>query len=112
MRLFDLLRLRRKTPEPEKSDAGPLDEVLNLIRIREEDGMAELQRDKLTKCHSIKVPECTWRRLQALSDRNPAKLRELNDQLLIVIAKFLHDAEFDPARYLVENYDTRNGYAR
>jgi hypothetical protein len=110
---MNLLRfLKRNTPPPEQSDASPLDEIFELIKIREEDGMAELMRDKLTKCHSIKVPECTWKRLQALSDRNPAKLRELNDQLLIVIAKFLHDAEFDPARYLVENYDTRNGYAR
>jgi hypothetical protein len=108
--MFKFLR-SKKHPFPAESDAGPIDELIALVKIGE-DGMAELMRDKLTKCHSIKVPECTWRRLQALSDRNPAKLRELNDQLLIVIAKFLHDAEFDPARYLVENYDTRNGYAR
>lgn len=110
MRLLNLLRIR-KTPSPDESDAGSMNEIFDLIRIGE-DGMAELMRDKLTKCHSVKVPECTHRRLAALGERNPAKIRELNDQLLIVIAKFLHDAEFDPSRYLVESYDTRNGFAR
>jgi hypothetical protein len=36
----------------------------------------------------------------------------MNEQILVVMAKFLHDAAFDPGRYLIEDYDTRNGCAR
>lgn len=99
---------KRNTPPPEKSAAGPIDELAALVTIGE-DGMAEIIRDKLTKAHTVRVPECTWNRLRELSD---LQVKDLNDQLLIVIAKFLHNASFDPSRYLSENYNSRNGCAR
>lgn len=105
--MFNFLRIK-KTPEPEKSEAGPIDELAELVTITE-DGMAEIQADKLTELYSLRIPECTSRRIKRLSK---VQCKSMNEGLLIGIAKFLHDAEFDPNRYLSDDYDTRNGGAR
>jgi hypothetical protein len=105
---MNVLRLIRKSPSPAESENGPMDELFDLIRIRE-DGMAELIADKLTEQYTLRIPECTDKRLRRLS--GPQK-KALNEQILIVIAKYLHDADFDPSRYLSDEYDTRNGCAR
>lgn len=105
--MWNFLR-NKKTPPPAESDVGPIDELAALVTIRE-DGMAELQADKLTELYTVRIPECTDKRLRRLS---PHQKKSLNEQILIVIAKCLHDFSFDPNRYLSDEYDTRNGGAR
>lgn len=105
--MLNFLR-RRKKPDPAISEAGPIDELAALVTFRE-DGMAELQADKLTELYSLRIPECTARRIKRLSK---VQCKTMNEGLLIGIAKFLHDAEFDPNRYLSDDYDTRCNGAR
>lgn len=105
--MLNFLRKRKATP-PAESEAGPIDELAALVTIGE-DGMAAIQADKLTKLYTVRIPECTDKRLGKLS---PAQKKSLHEQILIVIAKCLHDFAFDPNRYLSDDYDTRNGCAR
>lgn len=100
----------KKQPEPAKSefDAGPIDELAEFIKIRE-DGMAELMVDKLTAKYTICIPDCTLDRIGRLTEPQKSVLRE---HILISIAKCLHEFSFDPSRYLSTGYDTRNGFAR
>lgn len=106
---MNLLRfLKRNIPAPEKSDVGPIDELAELVTIRE-DGMAEIQVGKLNAKYTICLPDCTLLRINRLT--NPQK-SVLRDQILISIARCLHEFTFDPNRYLSDGYDTRNGLAR
>jgi hypothetical protein len=107
---MNLLRLRRHhTPEPEKSETDPMAELIDCFEIDLEGQMAELKIDKLTAEYSQRIPEITADRIGRLTD--PQK-KELKVQILVAIAKYLHEASFDPSRYLSEDYNTRNGAAR
>lgn len=53
--------------------------------------------DKRTETYSLRVPEITKTKIDRLS---PVWKSELNDKLLLTIAKVLHDSEFDPKIYL------------
>lgn len=74
-----------------------------------EGGMPELNMDKLTEVYALRIPDVTLKRIGGLSS---AQKKQMNEQILIAIARFLHESSFDPVRYLVEDYDTRNGHAR
>jgi hypothetical protein len=98
-------------PEPENSEpeTDPLSDLIDCFEIDLEGQMAELKIDKLTAEYSQRIPEITADRIGRLTD--PQK-KELKVQILVAIAKYLHEASFDPSRYLSEDYNTRNGCAR
>lgn len=105
---FNFLRSRKHhTPEPAKSDTDPLAELLSCFKT--EGGMPELNMDKLTEVYALRIPDVTLKRIGGLSS---AQKKQMNEQNLIAIARYLHESSFDPVRYLVEDYDTRNGAAR
>lgn len=71
--------------------------------------MAEFVTDKLTEEYTLRIPECTKRRVDRMSK---LQRKSMNEQILVIIARFLHEAAFEPGRYLLEDYDARNGGAR
>jgi hypothetical protein len=91
---------------PDRSE-DPLVELAACMFL--EAGMPELQVDKLVEEYTLRIPEVTKRRLDRLT--KPQR-KQMNELLLVSMAKFLHEANFDPSRYLAEEYDTRNGESR
>ena len=64
------------------------------------DGMREItmdQIDKLTESYTFRIPEVTKAKTDRLSSTWKKKL---NENLLMTIARLLHEAEFDPSKYL------------
>jgi len=60
-----------------------------------------LETDKLTEEFTLRIPAVT----KIGIDRLPKHLkRRLNERILITMAQVLHEAAFDPRRYLVEEY--------
>ena len=60
-----------------------------------------LETDKLTDEFTLRIPAVT----KIGIDRLPKHFkRRLNERLLITMAQVLHEAAFDPRRYLVEEY--------
>lgn len=53
--------------------------------------------DKLTETYSVRIPEILSEHLKQLS---PAMKKRLNEDLLLVMAKHVHEASFDPGIYL------------
>ena len=104
---MNLLRLFKNTPAPEQFWSDPLADLFDCIIM--EDGMPQFSADKLVEEYTLRIPECTKRRVDRLSK---LQRKSMNEQILVVMAKFLHDAAFDPGRYLIEDYDTRNCCAR
>jgi hypothetical protein len=60
-----------------------------------------LETDKLTEEFTLRIPAIT----KIGIDKLPKHFkRRLNERTLITIAQSLHEAAFDPRRYLVEEY--------
>jgi len=60
-----------------------------------------LETDKLTEEFTLRIPSVT----KIGIDRLPKHFkRRLNERLLITMAQVLHEAAFDPRRYLVTEY--------
>lgn len=60
-----------------------------------------LETDKLTDEFTFRIPSVT----KIGIDRLPKHFkRRLNERLLITMAQVLHEAAFDPRRYLVTEY--------
>jgi len=59
--------------------------------------LIRLDTDKLTAEFSLRIPEITKADIDRLS--KSAK-RELNDRILVTMARAIHDARFDPQHYL------------
>lgn len=76
--------------------------------MTEEQG-CRLVTDKLTEEYCLKIPETTKVKLEKLTK---SQKKFLNERLLVAIARVLHEAEFDPIRYLVEDYDGQKQNAR
>ena len=55
------------------------------------------QIDKLTESYTFRIPEITKVKTDRLS---AAWKKKLNEALLLTTAKILHEAEFDPSKYL------------
>ena len=53
--------------------------------------------DKRTADFSLRIPEITKLRLDQLS---PAMKRALNDRILILMDRTIHEAEYIPGKYL------------
>lgn len=53
--------------------------------------------DKLTETYSVRIPEILSEHLKALP---PPLKKKLNEELLVVMAKHVHEARFDPGIYL------------
>ena len=64
-----------------------------------EENMLSIETDKLTESFALRIPECTKRKLDKLSQKNK---KSLNEALLITIARTLHEADFEPGKYLKE----------
>jgi hypothetical protein len=58
---------------------------------------SDLQTGKLTAMFPIRVPEITKAKLDKL---NVSFKRKLNEEILITMARILHESEFDPSVYL------------
>jgi hypothetical protein len=71
--------------------------------------VARLVTDKLTEEFTLKIPEVTKQRLDKLTK---SQKKFLNERLLVAIARVLHEAEFDPIRYLVDDYTGQDRSAR
>ena len=61
------------------------------------DGLMGIDIDKCTESFSVKIPEILKHGLDKLSSPQKAKLKE---ELLLIMAKHIHDSVFDPANYL------------
>jgi hypothetical protein len=60
-----------------------------------------LETDKLTDEFTLRIPTVT----KIGIDRLPKHFkRRLNDRILVTMAQVLHEAAFDPRRYLVTEY--------
>jgi len=62
---------------------------------------ARLETDKRTDEFTLRVPSVTKVAIDRLA---PHYKRRLNDRILVTIAQVLHEADFDPRRYLVSEY--------
>jgi hypothetical protein len=56
-----------------------------------------LTTDKLTEQFMIRIPEITKANLDKLP---PALKKKLNQEILILMARSIHDSRFDPKLYL------------
>jgi hypothetical protein len=60
-----------------------------------------LEMDKLTEEFTLRIPSVTKLGI----DRLPKHFkRRLNERILVTMAHVLHEAAFDPRRYLLEEY--------
>ena len=59
-----------------------------------------LDTDKRTEDFSLRIPEYTKQLLDKLTKHQKSKL---NDQILITMARALHEAKFEPEVYLKED---------
>lgn len=60
-----------------------------------------LDTDKRTEEFTMRVPEITKAAIDRLS---PHFKRRLNDRILVTMAAVIHEATFDPRRYLIADY--------
>ena len=65
-----------------------------------------LEMDKLTEEFTLRIPSVTKLGI----DRLPKHFkRRLNERILVAMARVLHEAAFDPRRYLLAEYfDLKN----
>lgn len=71
--------------------------------------MAEFKCDKLTEEYTFRIPDIIKRLLDRCSK---IQRKTINERLLVTMAECLHQIKFDPTRYLMEDYDTRNMNSR
>jgi hypothetical protein len=65
--------------------------------LDEEQLIEKLETDKRTEQVSVKVPEILKNRLDKLPSHQRSKL---NKAILITMARYIHENEFDPNKYL------------
>jgi rRNA-processing protein FCF1 len=58
-----------------------------------------VETDPLNEQYALRIPTVTKRKLDKLSR---AQKKALNEQLLITIARAIHESEFTPSEYLKE----------
>ena len=63
----------------------------------EKDDLMHIETDKLTEQFSMKIPEVLKVGLSSLS---PDQRKKLNLQLMVCIAKSIHESRFNPKTYL------------
>ena len=62
-----------------------------------EDRDFQITPDKLTESYSLRIPAIT----KEMIERLPKRFKKvLNEEILLVIARVLHDSRFDPNFYL------------
>lgn len=59
--------------------------------------MSDFSLDKLTESYTLRIPEITKVQLDKLP---PPLKRKLNDEILMTMAKIIHESKFDPRLYL------------
>jgi hypothetical protein len=69
--------------------------------ILSEDAVARLKPDKLTALYQQRIPEVLSDNLSKLS---PEEKKRLCDRIMVLLAKAVHDHEFDPNQYLTEDH--------
>jgi len=67
--------------------------------INQEDCMLSIEMDKKLETISVRVPSITKSKVDRL---NPTQKKALNEAILVTVARAIHDAEFDPSKYLKE----------
>lgn len=68
--------------------------------LSQDDCMLSIEMDKKLATISVRVPSITKSKIDNL---NPTQKKALNETILITIARAIHDAEFDPSKYLKES---------
>ena len=59
--------------------------------------MTDMSIDKLTETYTLRIPEVTKVNL----DHLPAPLKnKLNNEILLTMARVIHESKFDPSLYL------------
>ena len=61
-----------------------------------------LHTDKRTADFSIRIPEITKALLEQLSKHQKSRL---NEEILVTIAKAIHNSKFQPDEYLIEDIE-------
>lgn len=61
--------------------------------------MLSVECDKLMETYSMRIPAITKQYIEKLT---PAEKKILNEKILITISKYLHEADFNPTKYLKE----------
>lgn len=56
-----------------------------------------IESDKLTEEFTIRIPEITKNLIKQLDSQQK---KRLNEAILVTMARALHDAKFDPSKYL------------
>ena len=64
-----------------------------------EDCMLSIEMDKKLETISVRVPSITKSKVDKL---NATQKKALNEAILVTVARAIHDAEFDPSKYLKE----------
>ena len=64
-----------------------------------EDCMLSIEMDKKLETISVRVPSITKNKVDKL---NATQKKALNEAIIVTIARAIHDAEFDPSKYLKE----------
>ena len=67
--------------------------------LNHEDCLLSIEMDKKLETISVRVPSITKNKVDQLS---ATQKKALNEAILVTIARAIHDAEFDPSKYLKE----------
>jgi len=67
--------------------------------LNHEDCLLSIEMDKKLETISFRVPGITKSKVEKLSAQQK---KALNEALLVTTARAIHDAEFDPSKYLKE----------
>jgi hypothetical protein len=65
--------------------------------LHEEVMVVDIETDKLTEQYTLKIPEILKVQLSSLT---PNQKKYLNSQLMIQMARVIHDSKFSPEQYL------------
>lgn len=68
--------------------------------LNQEDCMLSIEMDKRLKTVSVRVPDVTKIGVDKLDAKQK---KDLNEDILVTIARHLHNAAFDPSKYLKES---------
>jgi len=83
-----------QTSKPQKEGEYMTNNILN-----HEDCLLSIEMDKKLETISFRVPGITKSKVEKLSAQQK---KALNEALLVTTARAIHDAEFDPSKYLKE----------
>lgn len=65
--------------------------------VYEEPSMKEIEMDKLSENYTIRIPAVLWENLSKLP---PLVKKNLNEKLMIEMARAIHESRFSPESYL------------